>query len=162
MKPSPFATLRKEICNFHKSQDHSTTTSTMLWKSTHNNEHLHLAKYTTEFQKRLGRFQTRFEDIVLLNTEGRKDMETFRDSRIDLIDYPAFTAEMRNPMVRTNLEGLAGDLERLSTVQSDRTVAERLAEEAWKLKEIQNTMVLLMEGMVAKLKKSIHFLQPAS
>ncbi|XP_062817186.1 prominin-2 [Anolis carolinensis] len=122
------------------------------------NEHLHLAKYTTEFQKRLGRFQTRFEDIVLLNAEGRKDLETFRDSRIDLIDYPAFTAEMRNPMVRTNLEGLAGDLERLSTVQSDRTVAERLAEEAWKLKEIQNTMVLLMEGMVAKLKESIHFL----
>ncbi|XP_042330952.1 prominin-2 [Sceloporus undulatus] len=122
------------------------------------NEHLSIAKYTTEFQKRLAHFHTRFEEIVLLNAEGRKDLETFRDSQIDQIDYAAFAAEIRNPVVQTNVEGLAGDLERLSTVQSDRTLAERLADEAKKLKKIQNMTVLMMEVLVEKLKESIQFL----
>ncbi|KAH0623056.1 hypothetical protein JD844_030968 [Phrynosoma platyrhinos] len=88
------------------------------------NEHLSIAKYTAEFQKRLSHFHTRFEDIVLLNAEGRKDLETFRDSRIDQIDFAAFAAE------------------------SDRTLAERLVDEAKKLKKIQNMTVLMMEALV--------------
>ncbi|XP_063166949.1 prominin-2 [Candoia aspera] len=121
-------------------------------------EHLSVAKYTADFQKRLGDVNIRFEDVALLNAEGRQDLETFRKSDIDLVNYADFTAEIRNPVVRTNVEGLAIDLERLSNVQSDRTLADQLAEEAMKLRRIQNEMVLPMETLVAKLKESVQFL----
>ncbi|XP_061448882.1 prominin-2 [Rhineura floridana] len=122
------------------------------------NEHLHVAKYTAEFQKRLDNFNIRFEDIVLLNAEGKQDLETFRDSKIGLVDYAGFTAEIRNPVVKTNVDGFAVDLEKLSRVQSDRILSERLTEEAQKLKKIQNVTILMMEGLVAKLKASVHYL----
>ncbi|XP_039180080.1 prominin-2 isoform X2 [Crotalus tigris] len=125
-------------------------------------EHLSVAKYTTEFQERLRDVNLHFEDIVLLNAKGRQDLETFRKSQVDLINYADFTAEMRNPVVRTNVEGLAVDLERLSNVQSDRTLAEQLVEEALKLRRIQNQMVLPIETLVAQLKESLQFLATMS
>ncbi|KAK9395361.1 prominin-2-like, partial [Crotalus adamanteus] len=118
--------------------------------------------YTTEFQERLRDVNLHFEDIVLLNAKGRQDLETFRKSQVDLINYADFTAEMRNPVVRTNVEGLAVDLERLSNVQSDRTLAEQLVEEALKLRRIQNQMVLPIETLVAQLKESLQFLATMS
>ncbi|XP_053125684.1 prominin-2 isoform X2 [Hemicordylus capensis] len=122
------------------------------------NDHLNTTKYTKEFQKRLDSFNISFEDITLLSAEGKRDLETFRDSRIDRIEYADFPAEMRNPVVKTNVEGLAVDLERLSKVQSDRTLAAQLADEAQKLRRIQNSTVLTMEGLVVKLKESVQFL----
>ncbi|XP_033014929.1 prominin-2 [Lacerta agilis] len=121
-------------------------------------KYLQVSKYTAEFQKRLDNFNIRFEDIVLLNAEGKKDLETFRDSRINRVDYANFRAEMHNPVVRTNIQDLAVELERLSKVQNDRALFERLTEEARKLKEIQNTKVLAMEDLVAKLKESVDYL----
>ncbi|KAM3830583.1 prominin-2 [Vipera latastei] len=125
-------------------------------------EHLSVAKYTREFQERLRDINLHFEDIVFLNAKGRQDLETFRKSQVDLINYADFTAEMRNPVVRTNVEGLAVDLERLSNVQSDRTLAEQLVEEALKLRRIQNQMVLPIETLVAQLKESLQFLATMS
>ncbi|KAJ6658707.1 hypothetical protein lerEdw1_019867 [Lerista edwardsae] len=122
------------------------------------NDHLSVAKYTAEFQKHLDNFNIRFEDITLLNAEGKRDLETFRDSGVDLIDYAGFLAEIRNPVVKTDVEGLAVDLERLIKVQSDRSLSERLADEAQKLRGIQRTTVLAMEGLVTKLKESVQFL----
>ncbi|XP_020635838.3 prominin-2 [Pogona vitticeps] len=130
----------------------------LLEKSYHLDEHLDVAKYTAEFQKRPDRFQIRFQEMVLLNPEGKKDLETFRDSKLDQIDFGGFTAEMRKPVVKTSLVGLAVELEGLSKVQSDRSLAERLAEEAKNLKKIQNMTVLIMEGLVEKLKASVQFL----
>uniref|UniRef100_A0A8C5SLT2 Prominin 2 n=1 Tax=Laticauda laticaudata TaxID=8630 RepID=A0A8C5SLT2_LATLA len=125
-------------------------------------EHLSVAKYTAEFQERLHAINFHFEDIVLLNAEGRRDLETFRKSQVDLVNYADFTAELRNPVVKTNVEGLAVDLERLSNVQSDRTLAGRLVEEAQKLRRIQNQIVLPMEALVAQLKESVQFLTTMS
>ncbi|XP_013915124.1 PREDICTED: prominin-2 [Thamnophis sirtalis] len=62
-------------------------------------------------------------------------------------DQP-FLLQMRNPVVGINVEGLAVDLERLSNVQSDRILAERLVEEAQELRRIQEQMVLPMETLV--------------
>ncbi|XP_026570895.1 prominin-2 [Pseudonaja textilis] len=125
-------------------------------------EHLTVAKYTAEFQERLRALNFHFEDLVLLNAEGRRDLEAFRKSQVDLVNYADFTAELRNPVVKTNVEGLAVDLERLSNVQSDRTLAGRLVEEAHKLRRIQNQGVLPMEALVAQLKESVQFLTTMS
>ncbi|XP_058050096.1 prominin-2 [Ahaetulla prasina] len=125
-------------------------------------EHLNVAKYTAEFQERLRAINLPFEEIVLLTAEGRQDLETFRKSQVDSINYADFTAEMRNPLVRTNVEGLAVDLERLRDVQSDRTLAERLVEEAQKLRRIQNQVVLPMETLLAQLRESVQFLATMS
>lgn len=122
------------------------------------NDHLGVAQYTTEFQKHLDNFNIRFEDFTLLNAAGRRDLDTFRDSGIDLIEYSDFLAEIRNPVVKTDVEGLAVDLERLIKVQSDRRLSDRLADEAQKLQGIQRRTVLAMEDLVAKLKKSVQFL----
>ncbi|XP_044273296.1 prominin-2 [Varanus komodoensis] len=122
------------------------------------NEHLKVEKYTAAFQKRVRDFNMHFEDIVLLNADAKKDLETFRDSQVDLIDYAAFTAQLHKSVVRTNMDGLALDLERLSNLQSDRSVKEQLADEAQKLRRIQNMTVLKMKELVVKLRESVHFL----
>ncbi|ETE60461.1 Prominin-2, partial [Ophiophagus hannah] len=101
-------------------------------------EHLSVAKYTAEFQERLRAINFHFEDIVLLNAEGRRDLETFRKSQVDLVNYADFTAE------------------------SDRTLAGRLVEEAQKLRRIQNQIVLPMEALMAQLKESVQFLATMS
>ncbi|KAG8141191.1 hypothetical protein E2320_006843, partial [Naja naja] len=101
-------------------------------------EHLSVAKYTADFQERLRAINFHFEDIVLLNAEGRRDLETFRKSQVDLLNYADFTAE------------------------SDRTLAGRLVEEAQKLRRIQNQIVLPMEALVAQLKESVQFLAAMS
>ncbi|XP_026550227.1 prominin-2-like, partial [Notechis scutatus] len=119
-------------------------------------------QYTAEFQERLHALNFHFEDLVLLNAEGRRDLEAFRKSQVDLVNYADFTAELRNPVVKTNVEGLAVDLERLSNVQSDRTLAGRLVEEAHKLRRVQNQIVLPMEALVAQLKESVQFLTTMS
>ncbi|XP_070622061.1 prominin-2 [Erythrolamprus reginae] len=125
-------------------------------------EHLSVAKYTAEFEGRLRAVSLPFEDIVLLSAKGRQDLDTFRRSQVELVNYADFTAEMRHPVVRTNVEGLAVDLERLSNVQSDRSLAGRLVEEARKLRRIQSQMVLPMETLVAQLKESVQFLATMS
>ncbi|XP_066495719.1 prominin-2 [Tiliqua scincoides] len=122
------------------------------------NDHLSVAQYTAEFQKQLGSFNIRFEDVTLLNAEGKRDLDTFRDSGIDLIEYADFLAEIRNPVVKTDVKGLAENLETLIKVQSDRSLSDQLAGEAQKLREIQRTTVLAIEGLVAKLKESVQFL----
>nr|XP_056716601.1 prominin-2 [Euleptes europaea] len=120
-------------------------------------DHLSVTKYTAEFQKRLDEFSFTFEDI-LLNADGKRDLETFKESGVDQIDYARFQAEIRKPVVRTNIEGLASDLERLSKVQSDRSVAEQLAKESQMLHKIQNTTVDIMKELVENLKESVYFL----
>ncbi|KAJ7305266.1 hypothetical protein JRQ81_011181 [Phrynocephalus forsythii] len=129
-----------------------------LERSYNLNEHLDVAKYTAEFQKRPDSFEIRFQEIVLLNADGKKDLETFRDSKVDQIDIAGFTTEIRKPVVKTSLVGLAVELEGLSKVQSDRSLAERLAEEARNLRKIQNMTVLPVEGLVENLKTHVQFL----
>ncbi|XP_077161952.1 prominin-2 [Paroedura picta] len=120
-------------------------------------DQLSVSKYTAEFQKRLDDFNLTFEDI-LLTADGKKDLQTFKESGVDRVDYAGFQAEIRNPVVKTSIEGLALDLERLSKVQSDRTVAEQLAKESQTLLKIQNTTVDVMKELVEKLKESVYFL----
>ncbi|XP_054854470.1 prominin-2 [Eublepharis macularius] len=121
-------------------------------------DHLSVTKYTAEFQKRLEDFHISFEDIVLLNADGKQDLDTFKKSGVDQIDYASFQAEIRNPIVRTSVEGVALDLERLSKVQSDRSLAAQLADESQKLHEIQNATIDIMKELVANLKESVYFL----
>ncbi|XP_067388408.1 prominin-2 [Emydura macquarii macquarii] len=121
-------------------------------------DHLLISKYTRDFQKRLDNFNVHFEEIHLLDSKGRQDLETFRQSGIDQLDYPAFQAEMQNPVVRTSLEDLATDLEGLRKIQSNLTIAGRLANESQALRKIQNSTVLTQEALVAKLNESVQFL----
>uniref|UniRef100_A0A8C3FBD5 Prominin 2 n=1 Tax=Chrysemys picta bellii TaxID=8478 RepID=A0A8C3FBD5_CHRPI len=52
-------------------------------------------QYTRDFQKRLDNFNLHFEEIHFLDGAGRRDLETFRQSGIDQLDYPTFQAEVR-------------------------------------------------------------------
>nr|XP_025043554.1 prominin-2 [Pelodiscus sinensis] len=121
-------------------------------------DHLHVSQYARDFQKRLENFNVQFDEIYLLDGAGRQDLETFRQSGLDQLDYPAFRAEMQNPVVRTSLDDLAKDLEGLQKIQNNSTMAARLASEAQALRKIQNTTVLTQDALVAKLNESVHFL----
>ncbi|TFJ97150.1 Prominin-2 [Platysternon megacephalum] len=121
-------------------------------------DHLHLSQYTRDFQKRLDNFNLHFEEIHFLDGAGRRDLETFRQSGIDQLDYPTFQAEMQNPVVRTSLEDLARDLEGLRKIQNNITIAGRLANESQALWKIQNATVLTQEALVVKLNESVQFL----
>ncbi|KYO17193.1 prominin-2 isoform A [Alligator mississippiensis] len=135
-----------------------------LWEILEHNDtynlddHLRLAKYTTEFEKLLSNFSTHFGEIHILNSVGRRDLETFARSGIDRINYPAFWAEMQNPIVKTSLEGLAVSLEGLQKLQKNSTVAGRLADESQALWQIQNSSVRTQEALVVQLNGSVQFL----
>uniref|UniRef100_A0ACB8EZ35 Uncharacterized protein n=1 Tax=Sphaerodactylus townsendi TaxID=933632 RepID=A0ACB8EZ35_9SAUR len=58
------------------------------------NNHLSVTQYTAEFQKRLDEFNFTFEDI-LLTRDGKRDLETFKESGIDRIDFTGFLTEVR-------------------------------------------------------------------
>ncbi|XP_048368070.1 prominin-2-like [Sphaerodactylus townsendi] len=57
------------------------------------NNHLSVTQYTAEFQKRLDEFNFTFEDI-LLTRDGKRDLETFKESGIDRIDFTGFLTEL--------------------------------------------------------------------
>ncbi|XP_074837916.1 prominin-2 [Carettochelys insculpta] len=118
-------------------------------------DHLHVSQYTRDFQRRLDNFNLNFNEIRLLDKTGRQDLETFRQSGIDQLAYPAFLAEIQKPAVRTNLEDLIVDLEGLQKIQSNSTIAGRLANESQALRKIQNTTVLTHDAFVVKLNESV-------
>ncbi|NXO01617.1 PROM2 protein, partial [Rhinopomastus cyanomelas] len=121
-------------------------------------EHLRPPRYAADFQKRLGNFTANLGDVRLLRSEGRQDLETFARSGLDEVDYGRFQDEMRNPVVRTSLPGLARSLEGLQKMQRNGTVAGRLAAEARALWQVQNSTVQAQEALVAKLGASVQFL----
>ncbi|XP_068776619.1 prominin-2 [Struthio camelus] len=121
-------------------------------------EHLEASKYAAAFQKRLADFSARLGDVRLLGADGRRDLRTFARSGVDRLDYGRFRAEMRNPVVKTSLAGLASSLEGLQKMQRNGTVAARLAAEALALWRVHNSTVREQEASVAKLNESVRFL----
>uniref|UniRef100_A0A8C2TJ05 Prominin 2 n=1 Tax=Coturnix japonica TaxID=93934 RepID=A0A8C2TJ05_COTJA len=73
------------------------------------------AKYTANFQKRLGDFTAQLGDVRLLRSEGRNDLQTFARSGVDEVDYSRFQEEI--PVVQTSLPALARSLDGLQKMQ---------------------------------------------
>ncbi|XP_055459552.1 prominin-2 isoform X2 [Psammomys obesus] len=140
----------------------------VLWKVLQLNDsynldkHLDIKQYTRKFQQELQRFKVDVKDLDLLTPEARQDLEALQGSRLEKIHYGDFLVQIQKPVVKTDMEQLAQELEGLALAQNDSALRQQLQEEARELRSLYQEKVVPQESLVAKLNLSVRALESSA
>ncbi|XP_021508285.1 prominin-2 isoform X3 [Meriones unguiculatus] len=140
----------------------------VLWKVLQLNDsynldkHLDIKQYTGKFQQELQRFKVDVKDLDLLTPEARQDLEALRGSGLEKIHYGDFLVQIQKPVVKTDMEQLAQELEGLALAQNDSVLRQQLQEEARELRSLYREKVVPQESLVAKLNLSVRALESSA
>ncbi|KAK2508519.1 hypothetical protein MC885_021794 [Smutsia gigantea] len=121
-------------------------------------EHLDISQYTAKLQQKLEGFKVDTKNLDLLSPAARRDLEALQSSGLENIHYPGFLVQIQKPMVNTDMEKLAQELERLAQTQSNSVLGQQLQEEAQGLRNLYQEKVLPQQILVAKLNLSVRAL----
>ncbi|XP_051000537.1 prominin-2 [Acomys russatus] len=136
----------------------------VLWKVLELNDsydldkHLDISQYTHKLQQKLQSFKVDVEELDLLTPTARQDLEAFQSSRLEKIHYRDFLVQIQKPVVKTDVEQLAQELEGLAQAQNDSVMRQQLQEEARELQRLYQEKVVPQERLVAKLNLSVRAL----
>lgn len=75
------------------------------------NEFLNISMYVDEISDRIEMMNINLKNIVLLDQKGRKNLEDFSATGIDMIDFDAFLAEAGKSSTKVDLLAFANELE---------------------------------------------------
>ncbi|KAJ8360896.1 hypothetical protein SKAU_G00174210 [Synaphobranchus kaupii] len=96
---------------------------------------LNISKYMYRFRQNGQNMSINLEELQLLSSDGRRNVQRFRDSGIDRIDYDAFSLLLSRPVVKTNLTALATQLDRAAQTQNG-NIRTDLESKAGKTREV--------------------------
>ncbi|XP_006873611.1 PREDICTED: prominin-2 [Chrysochloris asiatica] len=118
-------------------------------------EHLDMSQYTTKLQQELQNLKMDLQDLDLLNAASRRDLEALKSSGLEKIHSADFLVQIQKPVVKTEMEKLAQELEGLAPAQSNSVLGQQLQEEARELRRLLQERVLSQQTLVAKLNHSV-------
>ncbi|KAM7327379.1 hypothetical protein ACRRTK_013746 [Alexandromys fortis] len=140
----------------------------VLWKVLQLNDsydldkHLDIKQYTQKFQEELQNFRVDVKDLDLLSPAARRDLEALQGSRLEKIHYGNFLVQIQKPVVETDMEQLARELEGLAQAQNDSVLRQQLQEEARELRSLYQEKVVPQQSLVAKLNLSVRALESSA
>ncbi|XP_053446161.1 prominin-2 isoform X1 [Nycticebus coucang] len=137
-----------------------------LWKVLQLNDsydlekHLDISHYAHKLQQEIQNFKVDMKNLDLLSPAVRRDLEALHNSGLESIRYSDFLVQVQKPVVKTNMEELAQDLEGLA--QSNPVLKQQLQEEAFKLRSLYQEKVAPQQSLVAKLKPRVVALESSA
>ncbi|KAM4804721.1 prominin-2-like [Urocitellus parryii] len=86
-------------------------------------KHLDLSQYTHNLQQNLQNFKPNVQNLELLSPEAHRDLEALQSSGLEKVNYQAFRVQIQRPVVKTDLEQLAQELQGLAQAQVTQRIA---------------------------------------
>ncbi|KAM6179177.1 prominin-2 [Erethizon dorsatum] len=139
-----------------------------LWKVLQLNDsynldkHLDISQYAEKLQWDLQSFKVDVKDPDLLSPEAHRDLEALQTSGVESISYRDFLAQIRKPVVKTDVEQLARELAGLAQAQGNSVLGQQLQEEARGLRNLSQEQVIPQQNLVAKLNLSVRALESSA
>ncbi|XP_042551481.1 prominin-2 [Dipodomys spectabilis] len=139
-----------------------------LWKVLQLNDsydlekHLDISQYATKMQQELKGFNVEIKDLDLLSPEARQDLEALQSSGIEKISYHDFFVQIQKPVVKTDMQQLSQDLERLVQAQGNSMLGQQLQEAAQGLRNLYHEKVVPQQNLIAKLNLNARALESAA
>ncbi|XP_039087670.1 prominin-2 isoform X1 [Hyaena hyaena] len=121
-------------------------------------KHLNISQYTTKLQKELRNLKVDMKHLDLLSPAAHRDLEALQNSGLENIHYSSFLVQIQKPVVNTNVEKLAQELEGLAWTQGSSVLGQQLQEEAQGLKDLYQEKVLPQQSLVANLNLTVRSL----
>ncbi|XP_036039074.1 prominin-2 [Onychomys torridus] len=121
-------------------------------------KHLDIKQYTNKFQQELQNFKLDIKGLDLLSPAAHRDLEALQGSGLEKIHYRDFLVQIQKPVVKTDMEQLAQELEGLAQAQNDSVLRQQLQEEARELRSLYQEKVVPQQSLVAKLNLSVRAL----
>ncbi|XP_008698754.2 prominin-2 [Ursus maritimus] len=121
-------------------------------------EHLNISQYTAKLQQELQNLKVDMKNLDLLSPAAHRDLEALQSSGIEKIHYSSFLVQIQKPVVNTNMEKLAQELEELARTQGSSVLGQQLQEEAQGLRNLYQERVLPQQSLVAELNFTVRAL----
>ncbi|XP_036607929.1 prominin-2 [Trichosurus vulpecula] len=125
-------------------------------------KHLNINKYTTQLQEQVDNFDVDMKDLDLLNEAAKRDLEAFRSSGIEKIDYSSFLTQVQKPVVKVDILKLAKELEKLGQAQTESALGQELKQEAQALQALYQEKILPQQTHVVTLNRSARALSASA
>ncbi|XP_008057233.1 prominin-2 [Carlito syrichta] len=122
-------------------------------------KHLDISQYTGKLQQELHNLRVDIQSLNLLSPAARRDLEALQSSGLENIRYPDFLVQIQKPVVKTNMEQLARELEGLAGAQVNSALGQQLQKEAHELRTLYQEKVVPQQSLVAKLNLSVRTLE---
>nr|XP_008536469.1 PREDICTED: prominin-2 [Equus przewalskii] len=135
-----------------------------LWKVLRLNDsydlekHLDISQYTAKLQQELRSLKLEVKNLDLLSPAARRDLKALQSSGLENIRYPGFLVQIQKPVVNTDMEKLAQELQGLAQTQGSAVLGQQLREEAQGLRNLYQEKVLPQQSLTAKLNLSVRAL----
>ncbi|XP_046925747.1 prominin-2 [Lynx rufus] len=121
-------------------------------------KHLNISQYTAKLQQELQNLKIDMKNLDLLSPAAHRDLEALQSSGLENIHYSTFLDQIQKPVVNTNVEKLAQELEGLARTQGSSVLGQQLQEEAQGLKNLYQEKVLPQQSLVANLNLTVRAL----
>ncbi|XP_034515456.1 prominin-2 isoform X4 [Ailuropoda melanoleuca] len=140
-------------------------------------KHLNISQYTAKLQQELQNLKVDMKNLDLLSPAAHRDLEALQSSGIEKVHYSSFLVQIQKPVVNTNMEKLAQELEELARTQVRRgqrhhwagrsqrearegssVLGQQLQEEAQGLRNLYQERVLPQQSLVAELNFTVRAL----
>ncbi|XP_027709732.1 prominin-2 isoform X2 [Vombatus ursinus] len=125
-------------------------------------KHLGINKYTAKLQEQVENFNVDMKDLDLLNAAAKRDLEAFRSSGIERIDYPSFLTQVQKPVVKVDILKLVKELEKLGQAQTESALGQQLKQEAQALRALYQEKILPQQTHVVTLNRSVRALSASA
>ncbi|KAL2774224.1 prominin-2 isoform 1 precursor [Daubentonia madagascariensis] len=125
-------------------------------------KHLDISQYTGKLQRELRSLKVDMQDLDLLSSAARRDLEALQSSGLEHVRYPDFLVQIQKPVVKTDVERLAQELEGLAQAQGNPVLGQQLQEEAHRLRNLYQEKVIPQQSLVAKLNLSVRTLESSA
>ncbi|XP_055985085.1 prominin-2 [Sorex fumeus] len=136
-----------------------------LWKVLQLNDsydlekHLDISQYTAQLKQDLKNLRVNVQNLDLLSTDARRDLQALQSSGIEQIQYPIFHSQLQKPVLTTEVERLAEALDRLAQAQGPTGLQAQLQEKAQELRRLHQHQVVPRQGLMAMLNLSVAVLE---
>ncbi|KAM4803763.1 prominin-2-like isoform X2 [Urocitellus parryii] len=111
-------------------------------------KHLDLSQYTHNLQQNLQNFKPNVQNLELLSPEAHRDLEALQSSGLEKVNYQAFRVQIQRPVVKTDLEQLAQELQGLAQAQGNSSLGQQLRMEAHGLRDLYQEKVVPRQNLV--------------
>nr|XP_027775615.1 prominin-2 [Marmota flaviventris] len=125
-------------------------------------KYLDISQYTHSLQQNLQNFKPNVQNLELLSPEAHRDLEALQNSGLEKVHYQAFLVQIQRPVVNTDLEQLAQELEGLAQAQGNSSLGQQLRMEAHGLRDLYREKVVPQQNLVAELNLSVRALESAA
>ncbi|XP_062933908.1 prominin-2-like [Cynocephalus volans] len=114
--------------------------------------------YTNKLRQELQGLKVNMQDQDLLSPAAHRDLRALQSSGIESIHYPDFLVQIQKPVLKTDVEQLAQELEGLAQAQGSSVLGQQLQEEAQGLRNLYQQKVMPQQNLMAKLNLSVRAL----